>query len=135
MEYIIDVKTAESDMKRFFDSLKLSELKLSKLEEETESLLELIQLGYVKIDDDGKLTYKLQYPLKNDVGDITLSELVFVNRRITVGEMEKNLQGKNDVEKSRRMLAYLTNQNSAFFAKMDDDFVSLGTISAFFLPR
>lgn len=135
MEYKIDIKTAEIDMKRFFNSLNLSELKLSRLEDETESLLELIQLGLVEIDEDGKLTYNLQYPFKNEAGEITLSKLVFVNRRITVGEMEKKLQGKNDVEKSRNMLAYLTTQNSAFFAKMDDDFVSLGTISAFFLPR
>lgn len=135
MEYMVDLQTAEEDSKRFFKALNLSELKLSKLEEEKDTLIELIQLGNVEISEDGALTYNLQYPLKGESGQVFLTKLEFAKRRITVGEMEKHLQGKNEVEKARRILGYLTKQNSQIFTKMDDDFVSLGTISAFFLPR
>lgn len=135
MEYIVDAKTAEEDFKRFTNSLNLSELKLSKLEEEKSTVLELIQLGYIEIDEDGKLTYNLQFPIKNESGQITVGKLEFAKRRVTVREMEKKAIGKNDVEKSRRILGYLTGQNSELFSNMDDDFVACGTISNFFLPR
>jgi hypothetical protein len=135
MKEKVTSEVAQEEANLFFASLNLSELKLSKMEEEKQSLVELIQYGFVVIDEDGKLTYLMQYPLKNESGNVVLDKLVFVNRKITVGEMEKNLTGKNDIEKARKILAYLTKTNSQFFSKMDDDFVALGSISAFFLPR
>ena len=90
----------------------------------------------VVIDSDGKLIYKLQYPIKAvGTDNVVLKEVKCVGRRISVGEMEKNMVGKNDVEKSRKIIAYMCSINSALVSQMDDDFVVLSTISAFFLPR
>jgi len=123
------------DFERFIESLKISELKLEKLQDEKDEIIKLISAGFIIIDESGRLIYKLQYPISNKDGEVVLSEMKFCSRRITVGEMEKKMVGKNDIEKARKMVAYMTSTNSAFIEQMDDDFVALGMISAFFLPR
>ena len=88
---------------------------------------------YFKIEDC--IVYNLIDPIEFDNGD-SITELTFRKRRITVGEMEKNMVGKNDVEKTRRIFAFLTKKNSAIFTKMQsDDFMNISNIAAFFLPR
>jgi hypothetical protein len=126
---------AVQDFERFVESLKISERKLEKLQEEKAELINLIMEGLIIINEDGKLIYKLQYPICDKDNQPVLTEMKFGGRRITVGEMEKKMIGKNDVEKARKMIAYMTGTNSALLEQMDDDFVALGTISAFFLPR
>ena len=143
MTEIVDIETAKLDFDRFVEALNINERKLIALKQDSASgknpvdeLIELIQYGLVVIDSDGKLVYKLQYPIKAAGTDnIVLSEVKCVGRRISVGEMEKNMVGKNDVEKSRKIIAYMCSINSALVSQMDDDFVVLSTISAFFLPR
>lgn len=131
----VDIEVAEQDFQVFVDALKINELKLKKLEDEKDSVIELIEYGYASVDEDGRITYKLVEPVTFESGNEALSELTFGLRRITVGEMEKQMVGKNDIEKTRRMFGYLTKQNSALFKKMGDDFMNVSNIAAFFLPR
>ena len=139
----VDIETAKQDFDRFVAALNINERKLNALRQDAASgknpvdeLIELIQDGLVIIEDDGRLVYKLQYPIKAVGTDtVVLSECKCVNRRITVGEMEKHMVGKNDIEKSRKIIAYMCSINSALISQMEDDFVVLSVISAFFLPR
>lgn len=131
----VDIEVAEHDFQRFVEALKINELKLKKLEEEKDAVIELIEYGYISVDEEGKITYKLIEPVEYESGKEALSSLTFGLRRVTVGEMEKQMVGKNDIEKTRRMFGYLTKQNSALFKKMGDDFMNISHIAAFFLPR
>ena len=132
----VDIEVAEQDFQRFIDALKVNELKLKKLEEEKESVIELIEYGHACVEEDGKIIYKLIEPVTFEVsGKEAISELKFGLRRITVGEMEKHMVGKNDIEKTRRMFAYLTGTNSGLFKGLKDDFMNVANIAAFFLPR
>lgn len=132
---MVDRETAERDFLTFIEALKIKPRKLEKLEEEKEEVLKGIEYGNIKISEDGVATYVLDEPLEFDNGD-KITELTFVNRRITVGEMESKMIGKNDIEKTRRMFAYLTKQNSGIYTKMQaDDFMLVSQIAAFFLPR
>ena len=131
----VDIEVAEQDFQRFVKALKVNELKLKKLEEEKEAVIELIEYGYAYVDEEGKITYKLIEPVTFESGKEAISELKFDLRRITVGEMEKNMTGKNDIEKTRRMFGFLTKTNSGLFKGLKDDFMNIANIAAFFLPR
>ena len=131
----VDIEIAEQDFQRFIEALKVNELKLKKLEEEKDAVIELIEYGHACVEEDGKIIYKLIEPVEFESGKEAISELKFGLRRITVGEMEKNMIGKNDIEKTRRMFAYLTKTNSGLFKGLKDDFMNVANIAAFFLPR
>jgi len=123
---------ATQDFKRFTDGLKISDKKLSKLQDEKDQFIELIQFGNIIIKDDLSVVYKLDIPLD----DANISELIFECKRVKVSDIEKRMTGKTDMEKSRNMMSFLTGQNSSLLGEIDaDDFISLSSIASFFLPR
>jgi hypothetical protein len=134
----IDRETATQDFNRFVGKLKVKERKLKKLEEEKEAVIELIEEGSAIVDESGILTYKLDFPVENDQGEAILSELKFRGARISVDDLEKNLQGNaSDMQKARNTLALLTGSNAAYLKKMDgDDYTDImNSVVAFYLPR
>ena len=134
----IDKETAVNDFDRFIEKLKIKARKLTKLEEEKELLILLIQEGNVEVDNEGMLKYKLDFPILNDKGETFLSELNFRARGLTADEVNKSLGGKNsDMDKTINTLSVLTKQNSAIIKKINSDEFSdiSNSIMAFFLPR
>lgn len=133
-EFVVDEETAAKDFERFVEFLRISPRKLEKMEEEKNEVILGIKYGNIIVDDEGKIKYKLEDPLAFDNGD-SIQEIKFMDRRVTVGEMETKMIGKNDLEKTRRMFAFITKENSGIFSKMGDDFMLISQIAAFFLPR
>lgn len=132
----VDRETAESDLQRFIDDIGINELKLSKIEDEREAVTTLIEHGYLVVNEAGSLTYNLQYPVKNDDGQISLESIDLKQKRYSVGDLEKHMVGKSDLEKTRKMLAHMTGENAGLIYKIDsEDLIALGEITAFFLPR
>jgi hypothetical protein len=132
----VDIDTAKDDFDRFILALGIKPKKLDKLEEEADEIIKGIEYGNVIIDDNGTISYILDDPIKFDDNSNALDKVTFAKRRITLGEMEKKMIGKTDLEKTRRMFAYLTSTNSGFLLKMSgDDFFAISQIAAFFLPR
>lgn len=132
-------EVAQADFERFASAIKLNQMKREKLEADEsqpiESVINLIENGYVTIAEDGLLTYLLIEKVEKD-GDIILSEVPFKPRRVRVEDIERRMTGKNDLEKTRNMLSFLTGVNAGILSKVDgDDFAHIGTISTFFLPR
>lgn len=132
-------EVAQADFERFASAIKLNQMKREKLEADEsqpiESVINLIENGYVTIGEDGLLTYLLIEKVEKD-GDIILSEVPFKPRRVRVEDIERRMTGKNDMEKTRNMLSFLTGVNAGILSKVDgDDFAHIGTISTFFLPR
>jgi hypothetical protein len=132
----VDRETAEKDLNVFIEALRVNANKLSKLEDEKESVLQLIESGNITISESGEITYELIDPIKSESNETILSKLIFKPRRVRVDDIEKRMIGKNDIEKTRNMFAFLTAENSGYFSKMDsDDFINISSIAAFFLPR
>jgi hypothetical protein len=132
----VDRETAEKDLNVFIEALRVIANKLSKLEDEKESVLQLIESGNITISESGEITYELIDPIKSESNETILSKLIFKPRRVRVDDIEKRMIGKNDIEKTRNMFAFLTAENSGYFSKMDsDDFINISSIAAFFLPR
>ena len=132
----VDNLTAVKDFNRFVDILRVNAVKLEKLIDEKDAILSLIESGDITIDESGTLVYKLIEPIKNDAGDVILSTISFKSRRVRVEDIEKRMTGKNDIEKTRNMFAFLSGENTGHFSKMDgDDFVNISNVAAFFLPR
>ena len=131
-----DSDSAEKELNRFMDGLKLTQMKKDDLEEEIDSLTQYIENGTVEVKDDNSIKYNLVYPIEDDEGEVKVSSISFRCRRVRVSDIEKKMVGKNDVEKTRKMMGFLSNENSGIFSKMDgDDFKGCGDIAAFFLPR
>ena len=127
-------KIAEADVQRLVEYLDIRKLKLEKLETEKDELIKLIKEGNVIIDDEGKPIYKLMYPISK--GDGMIEDIPIIKGRIRTEDVEKNSFGKNQVEQTRRMYAFLSGQNSGVFSMMDtDDLNQFGTLAAFFLPK
>ena len=130
----IDTEVAQQDLDRFIDNLKVNPIKLDSLEDEKEKCLQLIEYGQLIINKDDVAIFKPYTPF--NFGDNSIEEIEFASRRITVKEMEKNLIGKSDSEKTRRLMAFLIKKPSAFLQAMDaDDYTNFANIAAFFLPR
>jgi hypothetical protein len=132
-----DAQSAKVEFDRFVEAMKITPLKLSKLEEETDSVLACIEEGNVSVNDNGSIECKLMYPIEDDEGNVAKDIIKFKTRRIRVEDLERKMQGKTDLEKVRRMMAFLAEDTpAAMFAKLDsDDFKVCSDIAAFFLPR
>ncbi|MCJ7802757.1 MAG: hypothetical protein MUP82_10420 [Candidatus Marinimicrobia bacterium] len=131
----VDSEVAEKDFQRFVEALNLSSVKLERLEkDEKTEVLRLIEHGALAIKDDG---IAVLYPFDEvKFGDEIITEIEFCSRRITVKELEKHSQGKTDIEKTRRMFAFLIGKPSAFLERLSsDDFINFSQVAAFFLPR
>lgn len=132
----IDTETATKDCKRFIEALKINDIKLQKLEAEKETIIELIENGYVIINEDGSVIYNLLYPIVSDSDSVEIDHLNFSIRRVRIEDIEKKLNGKNDIENGRKLIGFLTKTNSGLISKFDaDDVKYLSDIAAFFLPR
>jgi len=133
-ELVVDEETAIKDFDRFVEFLKISPRKLEKMEEEKEEVIRGIRHGNITVDDEGRIKCHLEDALTFEGGK-TIDTISFMDRRVTVGEMESKMLGKSDLEKTRRMFAFITKENSGIFTKMGDDFMLISQVAAFFLPR
>lgn len=132
----ISTDVAEKDIERFISALEINPMKLEELEEEKERCIKLIEHGFLTIDEKGLATFKLFKAVS--YGDEDVSEIKFRSDMPEVKDMEKNTIGKNDIEKTRRMFAFLISGQypSAFFSRMkSDDLTNFSHVAAFFLPR
>jgi len=132
----VDRETAELDFQRFVESLNISARKLENLETEKDEFIKGIEYGNILIAEDGSVSVKLDDPIEYEDNSEAISEIRFIKRRVTVGEMESKMIGKSDMEKTRRIFAFLAKQNSAIFKKVQaDDYFLISQVAAFFLPR
>ena len=132
----IDNETAVNDLNRFITALRVTDVKLEKLAEEKESVIKLIESGHISVSDENSVTYQLIEKIEDDNKSTILDSVTFKPRRVRVDDIEKRMTGKNDIEKTRNMFAFLTGVNSGLFSKLDgDDFINISSIAAFFLPR
>jgi hypothetical protein len=135
MEKKIDSEVAEQDFNRFVQALKISPVKLERLEkEEKEAVIQLIEHGALVIRDDGIAVLKPYDELK--FGDELVEEIEFCSRRISLKELNKYSVGRTDLEKTQRMFSFLIGKPSAFVERLSsDDFINFSQVAAFFLPR
>jgi len=128
---VISEDQAELDFNRFVDSLGLKPRVLESMEEEKDAFVKGVEWGNILVDEDGHVKLKLDDPVEfNGIVD-TVS---FKHRRLTTGDIEKKSVGKSDLEKSMRLFAVITGNNSALFRNLNGgDLEMIATIGTFFL--
>jgi hypothetical protein len=128
---------AIKDFKRFTDKLEMHPAKLEKLEEEQEYLLPYVEYGNIVIDEDGNLEFHLTNPPMDEDGNpVFEGSIKFPKRRISVGEQERQMKGKDDYEKGRKLLSWMIGENPLHVKTIDsDDYAIINNIAAFFLPK
>jgi len=100
------------------------------LEKGYPDVLDAIMDGFLSFDKDGLPVYKLSSPIKNDSGDVTLSELTFKTRikPLTLADLAKGLNPQTEVFTLQlRMTAYIIGEPLSMldkFSAYDYDVIS-----------
>lgn len=108
--------------------LSIKKIKEQKRNENSKSKFEDIIIsaiveGDLTIDDAGYITHKLSFPIKNDEGEETLTQLRFMPR-IPVKLLNIKLKGVDPSDGDKRQLAYmsaLTNVNMGLLGNLDSE--------------
>lgn len=128
---VIAENQAELDFQRFVESIGLKPRVLESMSEEREAFIKGIEWGNITVNDDGCVSYKLDDSFEFN-GRVEVVN--FKPRRLTTKDIERNATGKTDLEKSRRLFAVITGNNSGLFEQMKaSDFEMIAQISSFFL--
>lgn len=100
------------------------------LEKGYPDVLDAIMDGFLSFDAEGLPVYKLSSPIKNDKGDISLSEITFKTRikPLTLADLAKGLHPQNEIFTLQlRMTSYIIGQPIAMldkFSPYDYDVIS-----------
>ena len=133
---IVNKKMAQDEVSKWLDIRRTKEGKREDMADSIEDLEGYFEEGILTLSEDGKLTQKLEDPLKNAEGTVTLKELVFVPR-IRLKDVNSNMSGVKSTDGDGRLLGYasaLTGVNRRIIENIDyDDWKISQTIITFFL--
>lgn len=137
MENKIPKETAIEEIKKFvYENLDVKKQDYE-IESDYPQMLKAVELGLLTFDDKNHPTLVLKEPIKNDDGDVSLSEVKFRNR-IKPSQLKEIMKGldiqKNQVEYVQRQLAYISMQSVAMLDKFSRfDYKVIDQISTVFL--
>jgi hypothetical protein len=100
------------------------------------TLVDNIEAGYLTVNDDNSLTYKLKVPIENEDGEVAREELKF-KPRITVRDRNKYMKGIKPTDSEGRQIALvaaLTGENKGIISHLyDEDWEVCSAIMLYFL--
>ena len=94
-------------------------------------------LGLLYFDDSMKPSYVLKYPIKNEEGEDSITQIDF-RTRIKPNDLANVMKGldiaKNQIEYTLRCLSYINKQNKAMLDKFEKfDYKVIEQVSTVFL--
>lgn len=136
MKEVVNILTAEADVTNWLDAKKIKPAEREKNKDFINTLIDAVMYGQLSIDADTRvITQKLDFPLDDGKGNITLGTLTY-QPRAAMG----NLLSKTGNLKGISMAVYiayastLTGEIIATLNRIDsEDFKVLQAITAFFL--
>jgi hypothetical protein len=133
----ISKEVALDELESFINKWVKRPVAKSKLEKTYPDVLDAIIDGFLSIDDEGMPSYKLKFPLKNDEGNVTVSEITGFRTRIkpsTLADLAKGLHPTEEVfQLQLNMTAYILNQPVAMIDKFERyDYDALNQIASVF---
>lgn len=97
---------AEKEVNRFLDFKKVGKLKREDNFDGVNTLVDAVMCGDIEIDENCIITHKLQFPITNDEGEITVRELVY-QPRLRVDKIQSSMKGVKANDADGRILAYI----------------------------
>ena len=100
-------------------------------------VIEAIMLGLLYFDDSMKPSYVLKYPIKNEEGEDSITQIDF-RTRIKPNDLANVMKGldiaKNQIEYTLRCLSYITKQPKAMLDRFEKfDYKVIEQVSTVFL--
>jgi len=121
---------AQNEMNKWLDFKKIKAKKREGLAESIEEVIDSIEDGTLRLDEDKKLIQDLSFPLEG------VSELVF-KPRIQAVDINAALKGIKMNDNNGRVIAYisaLTGRPKTLISKLDTEDMSIGnTLAVFFI--
>lgn len=127
---VINKEVALNDLEQFVNRFVKKPVEKEELEGVYPDILDAIVDGYLSFDASGVPLLKLKEPIKNEAGDVSLSEINFRTRikPTTLAELAKGLQPQKEVfTLTLRMTAYIVDQPLMMldkFGRYDYDVIS-----------
>lgn len=122
MKTVISKEIATNDLEGFVNKFVKKPCPREELEETYPDVLDAIMDGFLHFKEDGIPVLKLKYPVKNDVGDVSLSEINFRTRikPTTLADLAKGLHPQKEVFTLQlRMTAYIIDQPMMMLDKFE----------------
>lgn len=134
---MVNKEVAINDINDWLDAKKVSQKKRATQVEQIENLVSEVEEGNLAYDSDSKvLSYKLKFPLEDESGSYTLSNLDF-KYRLTSNDLAPYLKGVKPTDADGRLAAYicaLTGKAGGYIKKLDTEDLSVAqSIAVFFL--
>lgn len=127
---VVNKEVALNDLEGFINNWVKKPVQKDQLEDAYPDILEAIVDGFLTFDEGQVPTMKLKNPVKNDKGDVSLSEINFATRikPTTLANLAKGLDVRNDpLNLQLRMVANIIGQPIAILdclSRYDYDVVS-----------
>lgn len=129
----VSFEIASQDVNRWLDFKKISPKKREEKQDSIDSLVEAVQEGILRIDDDCNIIQKLSFPIGEE---LKINELKF-KPRITQGDLMSYTNNVKATDADGRINAYiaaLSGQPKEAVKKMDtEDYKISQSIAFFFL--
>jgi len=126
---------AKEEFNRWLDFKRVKPKVREDYKETIESLVENIQFGFLRIDEDCNLIQELIFPIE---ADIVTRELTY-KPRVKVGEIHNALKGikaSDAHEMIKAIAAHLIGMPKGFLSNLDtEDYSICQNIALFFIPK
>jgi hypothetical protein len=133
---LVSKEVAELEVTKWLDFKKVSETKREANKESIKSLCEAVSDGSLTLNDDNKFIHKLKFPIENNEGIVTVSELKY-KPRLTTKNVKPYLSSVKATDVDGRIMAYvcaLTENSTNIIAEIDtEDYSVCQSIAIFFL--
>lgn len=132
----ISKDVAVIEFEKWLDFKRVKDTKRKDSEAQENEIVSAIASGNIIVEDDFTLTHKLEFPVQNDKGVVSLSELKY-KPRIQVRQLNAKLKGVKADDADGRILAYaaaLTGENTGMIGCLDtEDYRIASCIVMYFL--
>lgn len=107
------------------------------IENDYPHVIEALKLGLLSFNEESKPFYKLKYPIKNEEGEVSVTDIDF-RTRIKPNDLANVMKGldisKNQIEYTLRCLSYITKQPKAMLDRFEKfDYKVIEQVSTVFL--
>lgn len=119
---VVSKEVALNELEKFINSFVKKPVQKDQLENVYPDILDAIMDGFVLFDESGLPKYKLKFPIKNDEGNVSLSEIIFRTRikPTQLADIAKGLNLQTDVLTLQlRMTAFIIDQPVAVLDKFE----------------
>lgn len=119
---VVSKEVALNELEKFINSFVKKPVQKDQLENVYPDILDAIMDGFVLFDESGLPKYKLKFPIKNDEGNVSLSEISFRTRikPTQLAEIAKGLNLQTDVLTLQlRMTTFIIDQPVAVLDKFE----------------